>query len=103
GLFVFFGQILVFLFAGVLLNQSTSSRMDLLVDSSPIPNWTLLFSKFLALIGMCLALMLTAVISGMLVQAYYGYYHFELGLYFKDLFGFRMLTFVIIICLALFV
>lgn len=103
GLFVFFGQILVFLFAGVLLNQSTASRMDLLVDSSPIPSWTLLLSKFLALVGMCLVLMSTAVVSGMLVQAYYGYYHFELGLYVKDLFGFRMLSFVIMICLALFV
>lgn len=103
GQFVFFGQILVFLFSGVLLNQAANSRMNFLVDSTPIPNWALLLSKFLALVGMCLMLMATAIVSGILVQAYYGYYDFDLGLYIKELFGFRMLNFFILIGLALFV
>jgi len=103
GQFVFFGQILVFLFAGVLIQQAATHRMNLLIDSTPIPNWVLLFSKFLALLGMCVVLMLTAMVSGMLVQAYYGYYHFEPGLYIKDLLGFRMFNFIIFIVLALFV
>ncbi len=103
GQFVFFGQILVFLFAGILIQQAATHRMDLLVDSTPIPNWVMLFSKFLALIGMCVVLMLTAIVSGMLVQAYYGYYNFEPGIYVKELLGFRMLNFVILTILALFV
>lgn len=103
GQFVFFGQILVFLFAGVLIQQAATHRMDLLVNSTPIPNWVLLFSKFLALLGMCVVLMFTAIVAGMLVQAYYGYYHFEPGVYFRELLGFRMINFLILIVLALFV
>ncbi|MBX2952532.1 MAG: hypothetical protein KF870_08500 [Leadbetterella sp.] len=103
GQFLFFGQILVFLFAGVLIQQATTHRMNLLVDSTPIPNWVMLFSKFLALLGMCVVLMVTAIVSGMLVQAYYGYYNFEPGVYMKELLGFRMINFVILIILALFV
>ena len=103
GQFVFFSQILIFLFAGVLIQQSATHRMNQLVDSSPIPNWVLLFSKFLALMGMCAVLMITAIISGMAVQVYYGYYHFEIGQYIKDLFGFKMINFMILILLALFV
>lgn len=103
GQFIFFSEILIFLFSGVLLNQAMSSRMDSLVDSTPIPNWALLLSKFLALVGMCLVLMFTAIVSGMLVQAYYGYYHFELILYFKQLLFFTMINCLILIGMALFV
>lgn len=103
GVYILFGQILVFLFSGVLLNQASTHRMNLLVDSTPIPNWALLFSKFLALLGMCLILMLTGIVTGMLVQAYYGYTHFEIGLYIKALLGFRMLHFIVLIIFALFI
>ncbi len=103
GQFVFFGQILVFLFSGVLLNQAATHRMNFLVDSTPIPNWALLLSKFFALVGMCVVLMFTAILSGVLVQSYYGYYDYDLSQYIKQLFGFSMLNFVILIALALFV
>jgi ABC-2 type transport system permease protein len=103
GQFIFFTQILIFLFSGVLLQQSSTHRMNLLVDSTPIPNWTLLFSKFLALLGMCFVLMIAGILSGILVQAYYGYYNFELGVYLKSLLGLRSINFIILIILALFV
>ncbi|MCD8540331.1 MAG: ABC transporter permease, partial [Leadbetterella sp.] len=90
-------------FAGVLIQQAATHRMNLLVDSTPVPNWVMLFSKFLALLGMCVVLMVTAIVSGMLVQAYYGYYNFEPGVYIRDLLGFRMINFVILIVLALFI
>jgi ABC-2 type transport system permease protein len=103
GVFVLLGQILIFLFAGVLLNQTSSSRMNLLVDSTPIPNWALLFSKFLALLGMCIVLMISGILAGILVQTYYGYTQFEIGLYIKALLGFRLLHFIVLIIFALFI
>ncbi|MCD8540390.1 MAG: ABC transporter permease, partial [Leadbetterella sp.] len=103
GVFVLFGQILIFLFAGVLLNSPATHRMNFLVDSTPVPNWVLMLSKFLALLAMCAVLMVSGIIAGMLVQAYYGYYNFEPGLYIKALLGFRMLHFVVLIIFALFI
>ncbi|WP_367913731.1 ABC transporter permease/M1 family aminopeptidase [Leadbetterella sp. DM7] len=103
GVFVLFGQILIFLFAGVVLNSAATHRMNFLVDSTPVPDWVLLLSKFLALLAMCAVLMVSGMIAGMLVQAYYGYYHFEPGLYIKSLLGFRMLHFVVLIIFALFI
>jgi len=37
-----FLSILIFLFSGVLLNNAQSSRMNLLVDATTVPNWSLL-------------------------------------------------------------
>ncbi|WP_190304068.1 ABC transporter permease/M1 family aminopeptidase [Paenimyroides baculatum] len=99
----FFLSILVFLFSGVLLNNATSSRMNLLIDSTPVPNWSLLLSKFIALVEMVCVVFLVGILSGVLIQAYLGYYNFELGQYFSEFFGLQLIDYVILILLSLFI
>src|SRR5690606_18905100 len=55
GLFL---SILIYLFAGVLLNNPLNSLMNLLIDSTPVPNWSLLLSKFIALVQMVIVVFL---------------------------------------------
>lgn len=100
GLFL---SILIYLFAGVLLNNSQASRMNLLIDSTPIPNWSLLLSKFIALVQMVAVVFLVGILSGILIQVYLGYYNFELGQYFAEFFGFQLIDYVILILLSLFI
>ena len=99
----FFSKILIYLFAGVLLQQSATSRMNLLVDSTPIPNWSLLLSKFLALVKMTLLIMVIGIISCVLVQIYHGFYDFDFAQYIKEFFGFRLIISIILIFFALFI
>ena len=99
----FFLSILIYLFAGVLLNNPSTSRMNLLIDSTPIPNWSLLLSKFIALVEMVAVVFLIGILSGIAIQSYLGYYNFELGQYFTDFFGFQLIEYIIIILLALFI
>ncbi|MEG0917985.1 MAG: hypothetical protein RSF68_13315 [Myroides sp.] len=99
----FFLSILVFLFSGVLLNNAQSSRMNLLIDATPVPNWSLLLSKFIALIEMVCVVFLVGILSGVLIQAYLGYYNFELGQYFSEFFGLQLIDYVILILLSLFI
>jgi ABC-2 type transport system permease protein len=103
GTFRFFITILIFLFSGYLIQLAVSSRMNNLVDSTSIPNWTLLLSKFLALFRMTLVILFLGMISCMLVQVYYGYYNFEIMHYIKELFGFNLISFVILIGFSLFI
>lgn len=98
-----FLSILIYLFAGILLNNATSSRMNLLIDSTAVPNWSLLLSKFIALVGMVCVVFLVAILSGILIQSHFGFYDFELGQYFADFFGFQLIDYVIIILLSLFI
>lgn len=103
GTFTFFIRILIFLFSGYLIQLAVSSRMNGLVDATAIPNWTLLLSKFLALFRMTLVILFLGMISCMLVQVYYGYYNFEILHYVKELFGFNLISFVILIGFSLFI
>ena len=98
-----FLSILIYLFSGILLNNALTSRMNLLVDATPIPNWSLLLSKFIALLKMIAVVFLVAIVSGILVQLYYGYFNFELDVYFKEYFVFQFIDYAIVVLFSLFI
>ncbi len=103
--FLFLGvvHILTFLYAGMLVFRARAARMDQLVDITPVPDWLLLFSKFLALVKMQVLLLSLIMIGGIMVQVYHGYYKFELGLYAFQLFVLYLPGLVIWAFAALFV
>ncbi|WP_218599480.1 M1 family aminopeptidase [Polaribacter sp. NJDZ03] len=96
-------NVCTFLYAGMLVQRARTAKINHLVDSTPIPNWTLLFSKLIAILKMQLVLLAVIMVSGMLFQAYQGYYNFEIGHYIKELFGLKFLNYVIWAFLAIFV
>ncbi len=99
----FFLSIIIYLFAGILLNNAQSSRMNLIIDSTAVPNWSLLLSKFIALVGMVCVVFLVGIVSGILSQIYLGYYNFEIDQYIANFFGIQLIDYVIIILLSLFI
>lgn len=101
--FSLFINVLTFLFAGMLIHRGETSRMGNLIDVTPIPNWVLLTSKFVALIKMQIALLLIIVIAGVSIQAFHGFYDFELGHYFFELYGLKLINFVIWAFLGIFI
>jgi ABC-2 type transport system permease protein len=96
-------NVCTFLYAGMLVQRARTARISHLVDSTPTPNWTLLFSKLIALLKMQLVLLLVIMVSGMLFQVYKGYYDFEIGHYVKELFGLKFLNFAVWAFLAIFI
>ena len=98
-----FLYLLIYLFSGVLLNNAQSSRMNLLVDATTVPSWSLLLSKFIALVQMVCVVFLVGILSGILIQTYLGYYNFELSQYFIDFFGFQLIDYIIVILFSLFI
>lgn len=103
GAFVIAINICTFLYSGMLVNRSKTANMNGIVDVTPVPNWALFLSKFIAIIKMQLLLLCVIMISGVLFQIYKGYYDFEIGLYIKELFGLRLINYVIWAFLALMV
>ncbi len=94
-------NICTFLYAGMLVHRGNMARADHLIDVTPVPNWTLLGSKLLALIKMQLVLLSIIMLSGLIFQIYKGYYQFELGLYIQELFGLRLINYIIWALLSL--
>lgn len=96
-------NICTFLYAGMLVQRSKIANMNHLVDVTPVPNWTLFMSKFIALIKMQLVLLSVIMVSGILFQIYKGYFDFELGHYIQELYGLRLINYIIWAFLALFI
>ena len=95
GSFALFINILTFLYAGMLVHRSRIENVNHLVDVTPIPNWSLLLSKFVALLKMQVLLLIVMMIGGMLIQIYHGYYKFEIGQYLFSLYGLKFIHFII--------
>lgn len=101
GVFTFFINILTFLYAGMLVHRSRIDNVNHLVDVTPIPNWSLLLSKFMALIRMQLVLLVVILISGVTFQIYKGYFNFEIGHYLYELYLLNFIHYVIWAMLAI--
>lgn len=104
---VFFFSMLInlmtFLYAGVLIHRDKTSRVTELVDITPVPDWVLLLSKFIALVKMQMLMLSVLLIAGISVQIYSGYYNFEIMHYLFDLFVIHLTGFVIWTFAALFI
>ena len=96
-------NICTFLYAGMLVHRAKIARVNHIIDATPIPNWTLLTSKLIALIKMQWVLLTLILISGMLFQVYKGYYNFEMGHYIYELYVLNFLKYLLWALLALFV
>ena len=96
-------NLLTFLYAGILVHRSRIAGINQLEDVTPIPNWVLLFSKLLAIIKMQMCLLLLVMIGGILVQAFNGFYQFEILQYIGTLYGLYLPSFVVWALVALWV
>ncbi len=92
-----------FLYTGMLIQRARATNFLQLTDISPVPNWTLLGSKFLAILKMHVILLLIIMMAGIGFQLYKGYYDFEIGLYLFGLLGTDLWRFVIWALLAFFI
>ncbi|WP_053977736.1 ABC transporter permease/M1 family aminopeptidase [Mangrovimonas xylaniphaga] len=101
--FVIAINICTFLYAGLLVHRGNITRMEDLIDVTPIPNWTLFLSKFIALLKMQLVMLAIIMASGMLFQIYNGYYNFEIGHYVYELFVLSFISYAIWAFLSMFV
>ena len=94
---------ITYLYSGMLIHRHRISKIDQMVDATPIPNWTMLFSKFLALLKIQLVLLLLIMVAGMFIQTYAGFYDYEISLYLKDLYLIRIWNIMAWSLLAIFI
>jgi ABC-type transport system involved in multi-copper enzyme maturation permease subunit len=99
-LFVF---VIITYYAGVLVWKDRDTRMDEITDSLPAPEWVSFFSRFIALGAMVMIIQFVALLSGVIVQASYGYHRFQFGLYFSQLLGRDLVQFIMFAALAFFI
>ena len=103
GTFSLFIVILTIFFSGEIVWRNRENRMDNILDALPVPNWVFYVSKMSGLIFMQCILVALIMVCGIIVQLFRGYFNFEIFLYIKYLFGFRIISFWILAILCVFV
>ena len=101
-LYAFLIAVIVF-YAGVLVWKDRDNRTDEIMDSLPAPEWISYAARLTALVGVVLCVQVTALLSGIVVQAWHGYRHFQLDLYARELFLRGGSVFLFLAVLAFFI
>ena len=72
-------------YAGVLAWKDRDSRMDEITDALPSPEWVTYGSRLVSLLGIIMAVLLVALVSGVIIQTAHGFHRFQLLLYVKEM------------------
>ena len=103
GTLYLFVIVVVTFYAGALVWKDKDERMDEIVDAAPVPEWISYATRLVTLIVMVMLIQVFALLSGIAVQAWHGYYRFQIGLYSYELLVRDLLLFVALAVLAFFI
>ena len=103
GLFNLFFLIIAIFYSGELVWKERQVKIDLIIDTAPMPSFVGLFSKFLGLVWIYLVALFILILCGMIIQMSYGYFKFELGLYFSSMYTGTLSFLVLYTLLAIFI
>ena len=101
--YILFVYIILIFYTGEAVHRDKSVRYDSIADALPVPNWLGYGSKFLALLGVCFLLVNLVWVSGIINQTIKGYFNYEFGMYFKDLYLIELPEYVQLAMLTFFV
>lgn len=101
--FNLFFVIIAVLYSGELVWKERAVNLNLIIDTIPMPDFIQLISKFLGLLLVYLVLLLTLIFCGVIIQAAYGYYKFELDVYFSSLYTETLAFLVLYTLLSMFI
>ena len=88
-------------YAGELIWRERESRLAQMLDAMPVPNWLPLVAKTLSLIALQALMLGIAMLCGMLIQLFKGYFALEPGLYLQTLFLIKLPQYALLAVLAI--
>jgi len=101
--FNLFFVIIAVLYSGELVWKERAVNLNLIIDAMPMPDFINLISKFLGLLLVYLVLLFGLIVCGVIIQTAYGYYKFELGIYFSSLYSETLAFLILYTLLSMFI
>ncbi len=101
--FNLFFVIIAVLYSGELVWKERAVNLNLIIDTMPMPDFIQLISKFVGLLLVYLVLLAALIFCGVVIQVAYGYYKFELGVYFGSLYTETLAFLVLYTLLSMFI
>ncbi len=101
GIFSVFCYLLIYLYAGLIMDRANASHINQIVDVTPTRNWVMLLGRFIALVVLVFTIQAIIILAGLTIQTYNGFFDYQLPLYFFDLYLIKMWEFIPWIFMAL--
>jgi hypothetical protein len=86
GSYIFVVFIIIVYYAGELVHRERQNGVSAYVDAMPFPNGVMLAAKIASLVSIVWLLLGVVMLTSIAVQAWHGYFHFEIGTYLFGLF-----------------
>jgi hypothetical protein len=103
GFFGLFALAIITFYSGELVWRERDAGVSQIVDAMPVQRWVLFGSKLSALMLIQVLLMAVVLAAGLTRQVSQGYFHFEFGLYFRELFINQLISYCVLCVLALWI
>ncbi|TGE21123.1 ABC transporter permease/M1 family aminopeptidase [Hymenobacter metallicola] len=103
GSFTLFQLIIITFYSGELVWRERDSNIHQIYDAMPMPSWVPFVAKLGALMLIQVVLLALVMLCGILLQTGMGYFRYELGLYVQELFGFQLISLLLLCVLAMLV
>lgn len=91
----------IIFYAGVLVWRERDAKINEIKDTTPIKTSMLFLSKIVAVSVALFLILSLAITLGIIAQICFGYYNFELNVYFKSLLVIRLSSFIFLTVLAM--
>ncbi|MFZ6871043.1 M1 family aminopeptidase [Undibacterium sp. Di27W] len=101
GGFSLFMLVITTFYAGELIWRERDARIAQLLDSLPVPNYLPFLAKLISLVVLQGIMLLVLMSCGLLIQTFYGYTNYEIGLYANQLFLMQWPEYALIAVLAM--
>ncbi len=101
--FNLFFLIILVSYTGELIWKEREANINLIFDAMPMPDTISLVSKFFGLVLVYLVLLAVLIVTGVAIQAGNGYFNFEFGVYFSNLYTDTLFFLILYTLLALFI
>lgn len=103
GTYIIFVFIILIFFTGEVVHRDKTLKFSQITDALPVPNWVSYGSKFWALSLVCIFMATLVIVVGVFSQTIQGYFNYELGKYFTDLYLLELPRYLQLTMLAFFV
>ncbi len=101
--FTLFFIIIAIFYSGELVWKERAVNFNLIIDAMPMPSFIGLLSKFMGLVLIYLIMLFVLIVCGVTIQATYGYFKFELPIYFSSLYTSTLTFLILYTLLAIFI
>ena len=101
--YIFFVLIIIVFYTGEVVHRDRTVKFNQISDALPVPNWAIYGGKLLTMVLVCLCLATLPWIIGVFSQTIQGYFQYDFGQYFTDLYLLTFPQYLVLMSLAFFV